>query len=89
MSGEAGPLGLERGLRLELKGGRPLVEEPLMHELEIHDLRKPAKGQTGPNLPEKSTQDGGEKQASWRRQLTVVDRTSTGGQLSRSGITNE
>ena len=56
--------------------------------LEIHDLRDLAKGPTGFKSPEKSSQDGVQKQASWRQQLTVVDGVTVTARLTELIIKN-
>ena len=73
MSGEAGPLGLNGASDWRQRESDRWLKTTDALRLEIHDLRDLAKGPTGFKLPEKSSQDGVQKQASWRQQLTVVD----------------
>ena len=86
MSGEAGLLGLKGASDWRQRESDRWLKTTDALGLEIHNLRDLAKGPTGSKSPEKSSQDGGQKQASWRQQLTVVDGVTVTARLcSREG----
>ena len=84
MSGEAGLLGLKGASDWRQRESDRWLKTTDALGLEITTSGNWQKARRGHNRQKKLTQDGGQKQASWRRQLTVVDGVTVQSQLKNT-----